>query len=384
MKITTADLLTAATSVAGTATQYSAEVDADARFPLESVEALREHGLLAAAAGAEHAGQGADAATLVRIAAALARGCGSTAMIWAMHQVQLACLVRHGAEAAPIRALLHEIVADQWLIASATSEVGVGGDLRRSKAAVEPVPNTPGRRQLAKRAPTVSYGAEAQALLVTARRSPQAAAGNQVAVLLTAADAALTRTGQWQPLGMRGTCSPAFEIDAEFDEGRVLPVPFADIAADTMVPLSHLLWAGVWTGLATEALARATSRTRQSSGQGGRLLAEGHWKLTELTSYLADTADYADAVLQGKRPATTSFTARLNALKIAASQTSLEIAQLALQASGMAGYSEIGPYSVARILRDLHSAALMIGNERLLAANAELVLMDKTTFREWQ
>ena len=42
---------------------------------------------------------GGDGVTISRVAeacAALARSCASTAMIYAMHQMQVACLVRHG------------------------------------------------------------------------------------------------------------------------------------------------------------------------------------------------------------------------------------------------------------------------------------------------
>ena len=49
----------------------------------------------------------------------------------------------------------------------------------------------------------------------------------------------------------------------------------------------------------------------------------------------------------------------------------------ALEVCGMAGYAEAGPLSVARQLRDLYSARLMIGNERLLAANARLRLLKR-------
>ena len=39
----------------------------------------------------------------------------------------------------------------------------------------------------------------------------------------------------------------------------------------------------------------------------------------------------------------------------------------------MAGYSEVGEFSVSRHLRDLYSARLMISNDRLGAVNAELL-----------
>ena len=44
---------------------------------------------------------------------------------------------------------------------------------------------------------------------------------------------------------------------------------------------------------------------------------------------------------------------------------------------GIAGYKNDSPYSLGRHLRDAHSAALMIGNDRILATNASLLLVHK-------
>ena len=43
---------------------------------------------------------------------------------------------------------------------------------------------------------------------------------------------------------------------------QILPVPFADISAQTMLPVSHLLWSALWLGIATDAVARARAFVR--------------------------------------------------------------------------------------------------------------------------
>jgi acyl-CoA dehydrogenase len=48
----------------------------------------------------------------------------------------VACLVRHGLTVPFFRSYLAELAEREWLIASATSEVGVSGDLRRSICAI--------------------------------------------------------------------------------------------------------------------------------------------------------------------------------------------------------------------------------------------------------
>jgi acyl-CoA dehydrogenase len=67
----------------------------------------------------------------------------------------------------------------------------------------------------------------------------------------------------------------------------------------------------------------------------------------------------------------------INGLKLSASTRVVDIVTQSLRIRGMAGYSESSPFSVARQLRDAHSAALMIANDRILASNAALALVHK-------
>src|SRR5262249_30402852 len=94
---------------------------------------------------------------------------------------------------------------------------------------------------------------------------PGAAANDQVLILAKRKDTKLEQTGAWDTLGMRGTCSPGFRVSATFSAGQVLPVPFADICPQTMVPYSHILWSACWLGIATDAVQRARSYVRAKS-----------------------------------------------------------------------------------------------------------------------
>lgn len=354
------------------AAESAADVDREARFPKEAVDALRQGGLLGAAAPVSLGGREMPLPDLVRTAELLARGCGSTAMVWAMHQIQLACLVRHHPDSPHLR----RAVEEQWLIASVTSEAGVGGDLRRSAAGVDR--GTDGELTLRKQGTTVSYGEHAQGYLVTALRGTDTDQGDQVAVLVTREQVELVRTGKWNTLGMRGTCSPSFDLDMTFDADQLLPVPFGDIAARTMVPLSHLLWSGAWIGLAAEALQRAVKvavlRGRDKGIDPHPAISIAHTKLAGARGQLVAAVTAAGPVLEGRYEPTIALGTELNALKVGVSETVCEVVRLALEACGMAGFSEDGPHSVARILRDVHSAPLMIGNRRLLTTNGQMLL----------
>ena len=67
----------------------------------------------------------------------LGRRCGASAMVFAMHQIQVARIVRHSEGSKWFEEYLARLAREQRLIASATSEVGTGGDMGRSVAAVD-------------------------------------------------------------------------------------------------------------------------------------------------------------------------------------------------------------------------------------------------------
>jgi len=82
------------------AARHAADVDAGARFPVESFDALKAERLLGLLVPSERGGLGGSMADVVAVCHALGQHCASTAMIYAMHQIQVACLVRHGSGSA--------------------------------------------------------------------------------------------------------------------------------------------------------------------------------------------------------------------------------------------------------------------------------------------
>ena len=70
-------------------------VDRDGRFPHEAVGAMRAAGLLGAHVPVELGGAGLDVAGMAQVGFRLGQACASAAMVYAMHQIQVACLVNH-------------------------------------------------------------------------------------------------------------------------------------------------------------------------------------------------------------------------------------------------------------------------------------------------
>src|SRR5215469_13351951 len=157
----------------------AADVDAKARFPRETIQALQKARLLSAPIPRELGGAGYGMRELAALCAALAQACGSSAMVLAMHYIQVACIVRHAKSSDYFRRYLQDLVEHQYLLASMTSENGTFGETRTSICAVE---RADGRFTLNKDATTGSYCQHADGILVTCRRAPDAPGSDQVLV----------------------------------------------------------------------------------------------------------------------------------------------------------------------------------------------------------
>jgi acyl-CoA dehydrogenase len=362
------------------AAAHAADVDRHARFPAETVDALRDAGVLGALVPAALGGGGATLTEACEGVLSLGRHCASSAMVLAMHHLQVACLLRHG-RSEPLRRFLAEVAERRLLLASATTEAGIGGRLRESSCAVRVRGD---RFELEKQAPVISYGAHADAILVTARRTPDSLPGDQVLVACVKPDVSLEQVGEWDTLGLRGTCSPGFVLRASGPASMVLDDPFADIAALTMLPWSHILWSHVWLGIASSAMAKAGALVRKKARQdpgtvppGARKLAELGVTYQQLHGLVSATVARYDEASGGREAEHISDTVALNSLKVGASKLVVEVVSGALGICGMDGYREGTPYSLGRELRDAHSAALMVSNDRILGDNAQLLLIAK-------
>jgi acyl-CoA dehydrogenase len=369
-----------AREVAGPA---AASVDREGRYPQEAMAALAAARLLSAHVPQRLGGFGSSIAELGLMCEALGQRCASAGMVFAMHQVQVACLVRHG-NAPFFQAYLDKLVREQRVIASVTSEQGVGGSVRTSICPIEPQPD--GQCRVRKEGTVVSYGEAADDLLITVRRNAESVAGDQAMVLVDKHQCEMELVGTWDAMGMRGTCSPGYTITTLFSPEQVVPAPFADINAHTMVPWAHILWSSGWLGIATDAVARARAFVRDTGKKLGGTpptaprLSKVSSDLQLMRVHVREWARRYDEICA--RPdagaaelSSVACAVQLNHLKLTASELVADICTQALRITGTTGYRNDSPYSVTRHLRDAHSAALMIGNERIHAANGALHLV---------
>jgi acyl-CoA dehydrogenase len=373
-------LAEAAETAAAAAAAAADDVDQQARFPLEAVTALRSQRLLGIMLPPHLGGEAASLSDIIDICYRLGQACASTAMIFAMHQSCVACVLRHGHGHDWHDAFLRRIATEQLLLASSTTEGNAGGNVRASAA---PIETTDTGITLHRAATVVSYGAEADAIITTARRAPEAPPGDQVLVVFRREDYDLERTGGWDAMGMRGTCSAGFGLKAHGVAAQILPVPYAKIHPQSMVPVSHLAWSGAWAGIAAAAVERARAFVRHAARQSNGSLPPGAAHFTKasggLQTLLSLIAGAARAYEQhADEPAalmSLDFQARMNLTKVQASELAVAIVLDAARACGIAGYRNDGPFSISRHLRDVMSSPIMINNDRILAGLASTSLL---------
>ncbi len=367
-----------ADEVAGPA---AADVDERGRFPSETIAALRAEGLLAALVPTASGGGGATLAEVSDGLVALGRRCASSAMVVAMHHIQVACLVRHGANLA-LRDYLGELSEQQYLLASATTEVGTGGDVRSSICALEVAE---GRFRLEKQAPVISYADAADAVLVTARRTAESPESDQVIVLCRPPGLELERVGEWNALGFRGTCSTGFVLRATGDSDHVLTEPYGDISTRTMLPVAHLLWSSVWLGIASDAVDLARRFVQAEARRKPGVTPAASVRMAETVVLHQQFVDmvhsslvrFEEADSDGDRLSSIGFGIGMNALKVSSSTLVVDIVRECMLICGLASYRLDSPYSLGRHLRDAMGAALMVNNDRIMANNAQMLLVHR-------
>jgi len=376
--------LLAASAAAGApvAAKYADEVYSTARRPLEAAGALKEPLLLSASVPTQFGGEGATMLELSEIATEIGAADANAGMVFAMHHSQALILWRHGSRPG-VRATIQKVLDQEWLLGSATTERGIGGDARRSNCALEYPAQ--GRVKVVKDAPVISYAEAADAILVTGRSSADAPASDQRMLICPKGEYDLEKTGVWQALGLRGTASDSFIITCETSEDNLLDDDYGTISSHTALPTAHLLWSSVWLGIASSAADQARAAVRRQARAAVGFPPPGQLRLAELLVELQTFAkvvrhscEHYDRVADD--PAvlgSISFALEMNSLKVSSANAVVKLVLDALRIVGIAGYRTDTPQSLSWQVRDALGAPIQINNDRLLTNNAPLSLMAK-------
>lgn len=359
-------------AVAAIAEKHAASVDQESRFPSEAFAELKAQRLLGILLSPAFGGEGRSVADAAQVCYALGKVCSSTSMIYAMHSANVACVANHRSGNEHYLSCLRRIGVNQLLLASSTTEGANGANVRSSAAAII---EDGDQVSLDRDASVVSYGADADAIVTTARRSPESLPSDQVLALFFKEDYQLSRTSKWDVMGMRGTCSEGFRFLAHGRKEQVLSEPYDRIHKRSMVPVTHILWAACWAGVAAGAVARAQLFVRNAARAqkgamppGASLATEASLSLMGLINLVdSAVADYLAHEKDGAALEEMGFQTSLNLLKVSASEAAIATVMRAFNAAGIAAYRNDSAFSIARPLRDILSSAIMINNNRILA-----------------
>jgi len=86
-------------------------------------------------------------------------------------------------------------------------------------------------------------------------------------------------------------------------------------------------------------------------------------------------ARYESAETENDRLSSIGFGVGMNALKVSASTLVVDIVRECMLICGLASYRLDSPYALGRHLRDSIGAALMVNNDRIMANNAQMLLV---------
>ena len=340
------DLTERVKKVAAVAAAHAAAVDRDSRFPAEAIAAARAERLMGIAVPRELGGEGASISDVADVCYALGRACASTAMIYAMHQTKVACLVRHGTR----QRLASAVAAPAMQRANAAGVLDHRRPERRRRAQQRGADRARAARAsaLERQATVISYGEAADGIVTTARRSADAASADQVLVVFLKQDYTL------EPVARLGRARHARHLQRRLQARRfraseqILPVSYDRIHAQTMMPVAHLFWSAAWAGIAAAAVDRARAFVRKAAQRAGGTLPPAAAHLTRATRVAAHAArpdrrarcGVSNGAADAAALESIDFQTGMNLLKVNASELAVATVMSAMQACGSVGLSQ--------------------------------------------
>ena len=354
----------------------AATFDREARFPTENYQDLREAGLLGICVPREHGGLGADYRAYALTAAEVGRYCGATALTWNMHVCS--CLWS-GALADSIdmeaddrreherRRVLHyaRIIAQGAIYAQPFSEGG------SAAAGAVPFATTArrdgqgwrlkGRKIFA----SLSGSADYYGILCTEAQGDAALSRRHTLyVAVPATSPGVTVTGEWDPLGMRGTVSRTLLLDDVYVEADEALMPAGVYyQAATRWPHMFLTLTPTYIGIAQAAYDFTVRYLRgEVPGQGGdkrRSSPSKQHNVAEMQIRLEQTkALWFQAVSEARVDPTREQVMRAYAAQFSAMENANELCQLAIRTCG--GQSMLKSLPLERLYRDSRCGSLML------------------------
>ena len=347
-------LAAADTAAAGVIHRTAAATDKEGRFPRQSIDALRAAGLLRLVSAKEVGGHGQGLRTAAAVSERVARECPSTAMILMMHYAATAVVEKHGS-----RELRAKLVADDQLTTLAFSE---SGSRSHFWLPVSTATRNGGAYKLNAAKQLITAAGHCDVYVWSSK--PAEAQGLSTIWAVPGNAPGLSVSGAFDGLGLRGNSSaPIVAKDVSVSAAQRLGEDGQgfDIMMGVVMPNFSLLHCAVSVGIMEGAIARTVAHVTGSeySYDQSKLAdlpqVRGHVARMRIKTDLVRgfLLDALDALEQGREDAML----RVLESKVAGSETSLEVNDLAMRVCGGAAFRK--DVEVERFFRDSRAATVM-------------------------
>jgi alkylation response protein AidB-like acyl-CoA dehydrogenase len=339
---------------------HAAAVDADARFPEESISALAREKLLGLCVPAEFGGSGQGPRTFAAVAEELAQGCSSTAMIFVMH-VAASQVIVASTTLAHRTELLTQIAAGQHLTTLAFSERGSRSQFWAPVSMLSG--NGHGYVTSAEKS-WVTAAQRADSYVSSAQRPGAASPLESTLYLVDRKNSGVRVSGTFDGLGLRGNDSAPIVLDRASVSERDLLTPLGEGAAAMLQVV--LPWFNVGTAAMSNGLSRAATAATAAHLQGATFT-HTDTALRDLATLRARLADMSTKTEQARallgytlgemeQPSESTPLFVLQT-RLASIEAAIEVTDLAMKACGGAAFSRQLP--IERFFRDARAGWVM-------------------------
>ncbi len=351
---------TAAQIAAAVALPNAADVDAEARFPAESMKALADAGLYGLCVPKEVGGQGEGMRAFAGVVEELAGACGSTAMIYVMH-VAATQAIATSSILANRDLILREIAAGKHLTTLAFSE---SGSRSQFWAPISRLEENNGHYLTSASKSWVTAAGHADSYVSTAQKPGAVAPLESTVYLIRANSEGVSVTSAFNGLGLRGNDSAPVSLEKiTVAQGDLISAPGEGpkVILEVVLPWFAIGTAAMANGLCRAAVQRTTehltSTTFEQDGTKLRDLPNLRARLAEMSvrteqsrSLLGHTLDQ----IENPSEVTPLFVLQS---RLAALQAAVDVTDLAMKACGGAAFSRHLP--IERLFRDARAGWVM-------------------------
>ena len=353
-------LVAQAAQIANEAALHAAEVDADGRFPTESMQALAGAGFYGLCLSEDVGGKGEDMRAFAGVVEELAGACGSTAMIYVMH-VAASQAIATSSILANRDSILREIAAGKHLTTLAFSE---SGSRSQFWAPISRLEEKNGHYLTSASKSWVTAAGHADSYVSTAQKPGAVSPLESTVYLIGTGSEGVRVTSAFNGLGLRGNDSaPVSFEEVTVAAGDLISAPGAGpkVILEVVLPWFAIGTAAMANGLCRAAVQRTTEHLTSTGFEhdGTKLrdlpnlrarLAEMSVRTEQSRSLLGHTFDQ----IENPSEVTPLFVLQS---RLAGLQAAVDVTDLAMKACGGAAFSR--HLAIERLFRDARAGWVM-------------------------